>query len=79
MLQTEPKKYYTWKQINQTIPKPYTTKAVEESEECLIVIKNRVYNIAGEFAKWHPGGSIAFTKVFIKLLILDWIGCYRSV
>jgi cytochrome b involved in lipid metabolism len=54
---------FTWKEIRATQPKKLSTKAISEQKEALIVIKNKVYNIAGEFESWHPGGSVALTQV----------------
>jgi acyl-lipid Delta6-acetylenase / acyl-lipid (9-3)-desaturase len=40
-----------------------STEEIAKQKEALIVIKNKVYNVGGEFEDWHPGGSVALTQV----------------
>lgn len=57
-------KTFTWKEVKDSMPTgPVNSITVTKADECLIVIKNKVYNIAGEFNSWHPGGCVALTQI----------------
>jgi cytochrome b involved in lipid metabolism len=56
---------YTWAEIRATKPKKLTTEEISHQKEALVVIKNKVYNLGGDFEKWHPGGSVALTQVLV--------------
>ncbi|KAJ3345701.1 hypothetical protein HDU91_007265 [Kappamyces sp. JEL0680] len=56
---------FTWQEIKASAAlKNRSSKEVAQADSCLFVIKNKVYDISGEeFAKWHPGGSVALTQI----------------
>ncbi|KAJ3115603.1 hypothetical protein HDU96_000360 [Phlyctochytrium bullatum] len=47
---------YTWKDIE-------AINAEEPRTQQLLVIKGKVYDIGGDFVKWHPGGRVALSQV----------------
>ncbi|KAI8923023.1 fatty acid desaturase-domain-containing protein [Entophlyctis helioformis] len=52
-----PAKTFTWSQADA--PKADAPKAAP----ALIVIRNKVYDISGDFVSWHPGGAVALSQV----------------
>ncbi|KAJ3253950.1 hypothetical protein HK103_007619 [Boothiomyces macroporosus] len=54
---------YTWEEIKASVPKKYTSEEVRSSKGALIVIRNKVYDLSGDFSSWHPGGSVALTQI----------------
>jgi hypothetical protein len=76
---TQPKTF-TWAEIQPKLPakSSNTTPSLEQvladpSTPYYIVINNKVYNVGGDFVKWHPGGAVVLSQVsfFWKLLLLS--------
>ncbi|KAJ3278752.1 hypothetical protein HK104_002059 [Borealophlyctis nickersoniae] len=47
---------FTWDEIE-------SSKSKASSRESLVVIHGKVYDIGGDFVKWHPGGSVALSQL----------------
>ncbi|KAL2914133.1 hypothetical protein HK105_206391 [Polyrhizophydium stewartii] len=55
-------KTYTWAQVRATAANVSGELPVATSP-ALVVINNKVYDLGGKFAAWHPGGDVALSQV----------------
>ncbi|KAJ3037150.1 hypothetical protein HDV00_002032 [Rhizophlyctis rosea] len=53
---------FTWAEIEKSAPKKISV-ATASAQPCYIVVHGKVYDIGGEFVKWHPGGAVALSQI----------------
>ncbi|RKO82983.1 hypothetical protein BDK51DRAFT_27877, partial [Blyttiomyces helicus] len=56
---------YTWVEIEQTQMRPDAAMVIsaDEQQQRLLVVHGRVYDVGGDFGRWHPGGNVVFSQV----------------
>jgi fatty acid desaturase/predicted heme/steroid binding protein len=53
---------FTWGEIDKSVPKKVTLDTVA-AQPSYAVIHGKVYDLGGEFVKWHPGGAVAISQL----------------
>ncbi|KAJ3413499.1 hypothetical protein HDV05_007882 [Chytridiales sp. JEL 0842] len=58
-------KTFTWAEIEQSALKKRTPADIlaDPDAPVYIVINDKVYNVGGDFIKWHPGGAVVLTQL----------------
>ncbi|KAJ3307801.1 hypothetical protein HDU76_004361 [Blyttiomyces sp. JEL0837] len=63
MTTTEGAKKFTWAEIEESAAKKKTIEDVVHGGPAYVVIHNKVYDLGGDFVKWHPGGAVAISQL----------------
>ncbi|KAJ3197362.1 hypothetical protein HK101_004238 [Irineochytrium annulatum] len=58
-----PTKLFSWREIEASAFKKTTIADVEKGGPAYIVIHGKVYNVGGNFLRWHPGGAVAISQL----------------
>jgi len=53
---------FTWAEIDKSVPKKISLAAVA-AQPSYVVIHGKVYDLGGDFVKWHPGGAVAISQL----------------
>ncbi|KAJ3284050.1 hypothetical protein HK104_010121 [Borealophlyctis nickersoniae] len=53
---------FTWAEIEKSVPHNPTV-ATLAGQPAYVVIHNKVYDLGGDFVRWHPGGAVAISQL----------------
>ncbi|KAI9203735.1 fatty acid desaturase-domain-containing protein [Polychytrium aggregatum] len=54
---------FTWAEIDESRPKEFNVKGASTKGPVYIVIDGKVYDVGGDFVRWHPGGAVIISQM----------------